>query len=113
MREVLDQAIREGPLPVRLDASRALLKRNSGHQLALDATSKALEGEEAANRLAAIANIAELGDAGSANHFMPALIKILKKKPSDPVDKDVQALAAVALGRIGAPARERIPTSSG
>ncbi len=109
VREVLDQAIREGPLPVRLDASRALLKRNSGHQLALDVTSKALEGGEPANRLAAIANIAELGDAGSANFFMPALIKILKKKPFDPVDKDVQALAAVALGRIGAPARERVP----
>ena len=40
---------------------------------------------------------------------MPALIKILKKKPSDPVDKDVQALAAVALGRIGAPARAAVP----
>jgi HEAT repeat protein len=108
-REVLDQAIHEGPLPVRLDASRALLRMNPRHPLALDVTSRALEGEDAANRLAAIANIAELADAGLANPFMPELIKILKKKPSGPLAKDVQALAAVALGRIGAPASASVP----
>src|SRR5438132_233559 len=99
-------ALHDKDAEVRMEAARALGRTGQKESKVIAALAAALKDEDAAVRLKAVASLFELNEQATAQRpvVLPSLIEALRDK-----NEEVQAGAAILIGKFGQDAREAVP----